>query len=102
MRTSRDIVATLTATTSTAVRASPGLPASQTRLAHARQALSLGAEVDAQVISVDPQRRRISLSIAAATKEAEVGLTEEAKQHLNNPTGLGTFGDLLKSKLPRT
>ena len=75
---------------------------SQTRLAHARQALSLGAEVDAQVISVDPQRRRISLSIAAATKEAEAGLTEEAKQHLNNPTGLGTFADLLKSKLPRT
>lgn len=75
---------------------------SQTRLAHARQALTLGAEVDAQVISVDPERRRLSLSIAAATKEAEVGLTEEAKQHLNNPTGLGTFGDLLKSKLPRT
>jgi small subunit ribosomal protein S1 len=74
---------------------------SQTRLAHARQALALDQEVEAQVLSIEPQRRRIALSIAAARQQAEAGLAEEARKHLDNPSGLGTLGDLLKNKLPQ-
>jgi small subunit ribosomal protein S1 len=72
------------------------------RLAHARQALTVGREVEVTVLAVDPAQRRISLSmVERAERErdaAERAEREEEKRvlaEINRPRSLGTFADLL-------
>jgi small subunit ribosomal protein S1 len=72
------------------------------RLSHARQAVSIGDQVDVTVLAVDTAQRRISLSMVeqaqrardaeetAARREEEATLDE-----MNQPRNLGTFADLL-------
>jgi small subunit ribosomal protein S1 len=67
------------------------------RLNHAREVLSVGQEIDACVVEVDPSRRRIGLSLKAlaAHQEAELAATyRPASSH-----SLGTFADVMKKKL---
>ena len=72
------------------------------RLSHPRQALTVGQEVEATVLGVDPAQRRVSLSLVErANRErdaAERTEREEEKRALaeiNQPRSLGTFADLL-------
>jgi len=74
------------------------------RLTHARQAASVGQTVDVTVLAVDPEGRRLSLSLveqARAARGAEAA--EEKREHDRvlaeqpKPGFLGTFADLLAS-----
>jgi small subunit ribosomal protein S1 len=72
------------------------------RLSHARQAVSLGQEVEVTVLAVDPEARRISLSMiehARETRDAALAaerVDEQARaEEMNQRRTLGTFADLL-------
>lgn len=72
------------------------------RLSHARQALEIDQEVEATVLSVEPAKRRIALSLiekmrgdreaSAARDRAE---EREALAEQNRPQSLGSFAELL-------
>ncbi len=66
------------------------------RINHPREIVREGQEVDARVVSVDPTRRRLGLSLA--TEPAEGVAAEPAWQpppEVSGGKSLGTFGDLL-------
>ena len=79
------------------------------RIAHARQAVSIGDEVEVTVVETDPEKRRIGLSMVESAKRAkDAAETEERRDteaHLAKPgeaQPLGTFADLLaKSRKKR-
>jgi small subunit ribosomal protein S1 len=64
------------------------------RINHPKEAVSVGQPVEATVLAIDPERRRLSLSMAASNDAApdEVAAVRRA------PEKLGTLGDLLKGK----
>ena len=76
------------------------------RVSHAKQAATVGDEVEVTVLSIELEQRRISLSMVEGTKH-ERDATEQAdrKEHsaalvkTNEPRGLGTFGDLLNRSI---
>jgi ribosomal protein S1 len=80
------------------------------RLSHARQAVSLGQEVEVTVLAVDAKARRISLSMiehARETRDAALAaerVDEQARaEDMNQRRTLGTFADLLaESKKKRS
>ena len=80
------------------------------RLSHARQAVSLGQEVEVTVLAVAPETRRISLSMIEHAREARDAalaaeqVEEQAKvAETNQLRTLGTFADLLaESKKKRS
>lgn len=72
------------------------------RLSHARQALSLGQEVEVTVLAVDPAQRRVSLSMVERAREVrDAGVAAERAEEqasvaqTNQRRTLGTFADLL-------
>ncbi len=72
------------------------------RIAHPRQVLSIGQEVEVTVLAVDPAQRRISLSLVEqakgqrdAAQQRERNETESLVAETNAPRSLGTFADLL-------
>lgn len=85
------------------VRLAPGLEglvhvtelATGRRIAHPREVVELGQDVEVRVLSVDPDKRRISLSlgaaIVAARDAAEAEITEE---YAGRKEGAGAFGSL--------
>jgi small subunit ribosomal protein S1 len=80
------------------------------RLSHARQALSIGQEVEVTVLAVDLGARRINLSMVERAREARDAAlaTERAEEQakaaeVNQRRTLGTFADLLaESKKKRS
>lgn len=69
------------------------------RLNHPKEAVAVGQEVEVEILSIDPDRRRLALSMAAAQKSAERADLVEARAALPAPpSSLGTFADLLKKK----
>jgi small subunit ribosomal protein S1 len=80
------------------------------RLSHARQAVSLGQEVEVTVLAVDPEARRISLSMIEHAREARnaARAAEQVEEQVkvaetNQLRTLGTFADLLaESKKKRS
>ncbi len=78
------------------------------RVAHPRQVLNIGDQVEATVVSVDPAQRRIGLSMverARAQRDAQDDTTrkeeKEALGRVNEHRSLGTLADLLSSKRDR-
>jgi small subunit ribosomal protein S1 len=69
------------------------------RISHPREILAVGQEVEVVVLEVDPEKRRISLSVRAldAQQEAE----QAASYRRTSSESLGTFADLMKQKLKR-
>lgn len=72
------------------------------RLSHARQAVSIGQEIEVTVLAVDPEQRRISLSMVEQARVArDAGIaTERADEQAtvaqaNQRRTLGTFAELL-------
>jgi small subunit ribosomal protein S1 len=67
---------------------------------HAREAVKPGDTLTVTVLSVDEERRRISLGLG----ERSEGIDEEGRAAAARASGssgqLGTLGDLLKGKLP--
>jgi len=75
------------------------------RLKHPSEAVREGQEVEVRVESVDREKRRISLSLAAASAAESAGEAEEDyRKYLSTPPespSLGTLGEALKAKLSR-
>jgi small subunit ribosomal protein S1 len=76
------------------------------RISHAKQAVAVGDEVDVTVLSIEPEQRRIALSMVegarreqAASEQSERKENAAALAKANEPRGLGTFGDLLRHSL---
>ncbi len=67
-------------------------------LRHARDAVKAGQAVDVTVLSVDRERRRLSLGLGDRTDSIDAE-GAAAAQRMSAPGRLGTFGDLLKKKL---
>jgi small subunit ribosomal protein S1 len=64
------------------------------RINHPKEVVSIGQEVEASVLSVDHEKRRIALSMAAS-KDASA---EDVAAVPRAPQKLGTLGDLLQRK----
>jgi small subunit ribosomal protein S1 len=69
------------------------------RINHPKEAVSVGQEVEATVLGIDAERRRLSLSLAA-TREHTATSEDLVQETKRAPDKLGTFGDLL-SKLKK-
>jgi small subunit ribosomal protein S1 len=69
------------------------------RINHPKEAVSVGQEVEATVLGVDSERRRLSLSLAGSRENAATN-EELAQETKRAPDKLGTFGDLI-SKLKK-
>jgi small subunit ribosomal protein S1 len=65
------------------------------RINHPKEVVSIGQQVEAVVLAVDHDKRRLSLSMAAS-KDADA--EDVAAARPSAPQKLGTFGDLLKKK----
>ncbi|MEP6863640.1 MAG: 30S ribosomal protein S1 [Deltaproteobacteria bacterium] len=64
------------------------------RINHPKEAVSVGQEIEATVLGIDAERRRLSLSLAAAREHTAT--TEDLAQETKRaPDKLGTFGDLV-------
>ncbi|HET7501871.1 MAG TPA: S1 RNA-binding domain-containing protein [Kofleriaceae bacterium] len=66
------------------------------RIHHPKEVVAVGQDVETVVLSVDHERRRIGLSMAASRDGSAEDVAEVAKAHA--PTKFGTFADLLKKK----
>lgn len=78
------------------------------RIAHPRQAVSPGDQVEVTVLAVDPAQRRISLSMVEqarrtrdADEHAERAAAHDTLQQVNTPRSLGTLADLLAASKKR-
>jgi small subunit ribosomal protein S1 len=69
------------------------------RINHPDEVLSAGQRVTATVINVEPERRRISLSLSDESTTAESASPAAAPAESDTSSGLGTLGDLLKAQL---
>src|SRR6185312_11479859 len=66
------------------------------RINHPKEVVSVGQQVEASVLSVDHDKRRLSLSMAASKDASPEEIAQAAPKA---PKTLGTFGDLLKKKI---
>jgi small subunit ribosomal protein S1 len=69
------------------------------RINHPDEVLSAGQRVTATVINVEPERRRISLSLSEESTTAKSASPAAAPAESDTSSGLGTLGDLLKAQL---
>jgi small subunit ribosomal protein S1 len=79
------------------------------RVSHARQVVNIGQEVEVTILAIDPEKRRISLSMIEQARSTRDNATvrdraeeQVAVAKVNERQGLGTFADLLGApKKPR-
>jgi small subunit ribosomal protein S1 len=65
------------------------------RINHPKEVVEVGQTVEATVVSIDQERRRLGLSLAASKGASEAEVTEHAPRA---PHKLGTLGDLLSKR----
>ncbi len=66
------------------------------RIQHPKEVVSVGQDVEATVLLVDHERRRLSLSLAASKDGSAEDIADVAKAQAQTQSAkLGTFGDLL-------
>ncbi|RLB45351.1 MAG: 30S ribosomal protein S1 [Deltaproteobacteria bacterium] len=70
---------------------------SDRRVAHAKEVVSVGDEVEVSVLEIDPERHRVALSMKAAKQDAEDA--QAAQYRPASQESFGTFADLFKKKL---
>jgi small subunit ribosomal protein S1 len=66
------------------------------RINHPKEVVSVGQDIEAVVLSVDHERRRIGLSMAASAGGSPEEVAEAIRPRPQ--AGFGTFGDLLKKR----
>ncbi len=76
------------------------------RVSHPREVVDVGDVVDATVLGVDPEKRRVALSLdssrrAETTAEIDAYAADKSTGH-RSKSGIGTFGELLKESLSKT
>ncbi|HTB57121.1 MAG TPA: S1 RNA-binding domain-containing protein [Polyangia bacterium] len=70
------------------------------QLRHARDAAKPGDVLEVTVLALDPEKRRISLGLGAREEGVDDEGRAAAARVSGKGGGMGTFGDLLKGKLP--
>jgi small subunit ribosomal protein S1 len=77
--------------------------AADRRISHPKQAVAVGDEVEVTVLAVEPEQRRMSLSMVEGARRAQDAAQHAERQEeaatlakMNQSQGLGTFGDLLQ------
>lgn len=69
------------------------------RLNHPKEAVEVGQAVEVEILAIDPEKHRLSLSMGAAARSVEREELAEARAAMPAaPARLGTFADLLKKK----
>src|SRR6266568_2901812 len=71
------------------------------RINHPREVVREGEQVEVKIESIDRGNRRISLALAGparAAAEEEATMTEFRRQADHAPKGMGTLGDMLRSR----
>jgi small subunit ribosomal protein S1 len=68
-------------------------------LRHARDAVKPGDALEVVVLALEPDKRRISLGLAARAEHVD-DEGRAAARRASGSSGMGTLGDLLKGKLP--
>jgi small subunit ribosomal protein S1 len=69
------------------------------RINHPKEVVAVGQDIEAAVLSVDHERRRIALSIVAPGDGSAADVAEATRvARAHGPTKLGTFADLLKKR----
>jgi small subunit ribosomal protein S1 len=68
------------------------------RVNHPREVVQVGATIEATVLAIDVDKRRLSLSMAASARAAEARDAEEGRALVQAPARLGTLGDLFARK----
>lgn len=69
------------------------------RLNHPKEAVAIGQQVEVTILSIDPDKHRVALSMAAAARAVEAADLVEARAAVPAaPHKLGTFADLFKKK----
>jgi small subunit ribosomal protein S1 len=78
------------------------------RIAHPRQVVSIDDPVEVTIVEIDPEKRRIGLSMVESARRAkdsaELEERRDTEAHLAKPGGaqsLGTLGDLLSRTRPK-
>jgi small subunit ribosomal protein S1 len=66
----------------------------QRRIKHPRDVLKVGQALDVTVLTIEPERRRVSLALAEPSDDASDAHAPPAPREA--PRGFGTLGDLLK------
>lgn len=67
------------------------------RINHPKEVLAIGQPVEATVLALDNDRRRLSLSLAASKDGSPEDVAEVTRETQRAPHKLGTFGDLLNA-----
>jgi small subunit ribosomal protein S1 len=65
------------------------------RINHPKEVVAIGQTVEATVVSIDHERRRLGLSLAASKDASPEDIAQAAPRA---PQKLGTLGDLLQKK----
>lgn len=74
------------------------------RINHPREVVKEGEQIEIKIESIDRGNRRISLALAGparAAAEEEATMTEFRRQADDAPKGMGTFGDMLRSRVQK-
>jgi small subunit ribosomal protein S1 len=74
------------------------------RINHPREVVKEGEQVEIKIESIDRGNRRISLALAGparAAAEEEATLTEFRRQTDDAPKGMGTLGDMMRSRVQK-
>ncbi len=62
------------------------------RISHAREVVDLGQDLKVKILAVDPDRRRISVSVAAIEKDTQAGFAAEyAQRQEKSSSGFGAM-----------
>jgi small subunit ribosomal protein S1 len=79
------------------------------RVAHPKNVVKVGDEVEVTVLAVDTEKRRIALSMVEAARREQEGAiereraeTRSAMTKSSEASSLGTLGDLLKQSGPKS
>ena len=69
------------------------------RVNHPKEVVAPGQQVEVIILGIDPEKRRVALSMAAAAKQAEANDLAEARASVvPAPAKLGTLADLFNKK----
>lgn len=71
------------------------------RVNHPQEVVSVGQRVEATVLSVDPEKHRISLSLDAAHQDRKSAQPDLTAGYGKQKPSFGTLGDLLKESLKK-
>jgi len=71
------------------------------RISHPQEVIANGQEVEATVLGVDPEKRRISLSLDESKKASESPEAKPYAGYEKPKEGFGTLGDLLRESMQK-